>query len=85
MVIITISIIAGIFILTFVGGFLTQHIVKTPMFKNENETICSNSIAEFRRVSINNDSHAILIRGKSLNNPVLLFLHAGLCLSETGW
>lgn len=46
--------------------------------------IIENSIAEFSRVKINGDTHAILIRSKNISNPVLLFLHAGPCLSETG-
>lgn len=83
-IIISISILVGILLIIVIGGFITQRLVRTPQFKNPDGTLRLNSIAEFRRVSINGDSHAILIRGKDLNNPILLFLHAGPCLSETG-
>lgn len=81
---IPILILVGVLLIVFIGGFLTQRFLSTPAFKDTNGKIIENSIAEFIRVPINGDKHTILIRGKSLNNPVLLFLHAGPCLSETG-
>lgn len=84
MLLITFSIIAGIGIIILMGGLITQRFVTTPRFKDDQGKVIRGSIAEFRRVKINGDHHAILIRGKNLNNPMLLFLHAGPCLSETG-
>lgn len=82
--IISISVLAGIIIIVAIGGFISQRLVKTPAFKDAKGNVVPNSIAEYQRVSINGDSHGILIRGKNRDNPVLLFLHAGPCLSETG-
>lgn len=81
---IPLSILIGILLIVLIGGVMTQRFVKTPSFKDPDRNVIQNSIAEFCRVSINGDTHAILIRGKNLDNPVLLFLHAGPCLSETG-
>lgn len=78
------SILIGILFIVSFGVFITKRFVKTPPFKGPDGNVSQNSIAEFCRVPINNDTHAILIRGKNLDNPVLLFLHAGPCLSETG-
>ncbi len=82
--ILSLSILIGILLIAFVGGLMTQRFVNTPPFTDTNGNVINNSISEFCRVSINGDTHAILIRGKDLDNPVLLFLHAGPCLSETG-
>jgi pimeloyl-ACP methyl ester carboxylesterase len=55
----------------------------TPPFKvPEGEK--NNSIAEMRSVSINGLQQAILIRGENKNNPLLLLLHGGPGLAETG-
>lgn len=83
-IMITAAIITGVFLIIFTGSYLTQRIVKTPIFKDEQGNRLTNSIAEFCRIPINGDKHALLIRGKSLDNPILLFLHAGPSLSETG-
>lgn len=83
-VILPVSILIVALLIVAAGGFLTQRFVKTPSFKDSDGKTLSNSIAEFFRVPVNGDTHALLVRGKSLDNPVLLFLHAGPCLSETG-
>jgi pimeloyl-ACP methyl ester carboxylesterase len=83
-IIIPLSIFIGILLIVFAGGLLTQRFVNTPPFTDTNGNVIQNSISEFCRVPINDDCHAVLIRGKNIDNPVLLFLHAGPCLSETG-
>lgn len=84
LILIPLSIVVGALLILLIGGFLTQRFVHTPQFTDSNGTVLEKSIAQFSRVSINGDKQALLIRGKNIHNPVLLFLHAGPCLSETG-
>lgn len=73
-----------VFLIILSGSIITQHWVYTPPFKDSNGKRLTNSIAEFNRLKIGGCSQSLLIRGKNINNPVLLFLHAGPGLSETG-
>jgi proline iminopeptidase len=77
-------VIAGILAVLISGAFLTQRFVRTPPFRDAEGKIRPESIAEFRRVPIGEDTQAILIRGENRANPVVLLLHAGPCLSEMG-
>lgn len=79
-----ISVILGLFLIIIIGVLISQNFVYTPPFKGTDGKVQPNSIAQFRRVSICGNSQAVLIRGKNRDNPVLLFLHAGPSLSETG-
>ncbi len=81
---ITGSVLVGFILIMIIGGIITQHLVYTPPFKGADGKVLPGSIAEFRRVKLGGNSQAILIRGKSIDNPVVLFLHAGPGLSETG-
>lgn len=46
-------------------------------FYNENGSIIKDSIAEKIAVNINEVDQGMIIRGKNINNPVILFLHGG--------
>ena len=50
---------------------------KTPQFLDKDGTVIKNSIAEIIDIEINGVKQRILIRGKSLSNPILLHLHGG--------
>lgn len=54
----------------------------TRPFLNEDGTVVENSIAEKTFVEINGARQGMFIRGKSLDNPVLLFVHGGPCFPE---
>jgi pimeloyl-ACP methyl ester carboxylesterase len=75
--------VAGLIVIITIGVFCTKRFVYTPPFRDTNGNIPDGSIAEFRRVRIGDQTQAILVRGKNRSNPVVLFLHAGPCLSET--
>lgn len=54
----------------------------TRPFLNEDGTVVENSITEKTFVEINGVRQGMFIRGKSLDNPVLLFVHGGPCFPE---
>jgi len=54
----------------------------TPEFKDEQGNVVENSVAKMERVKIGGIEQFILIRGKSVNNPILLMLHGGPGMSE---
>jgi proline iminopeptidase len=76
--------IAGFLLAVIIGAMITRNFVYTAPFKGADEKVLPGSIAEFTRVNLGGYSQAILIRGKSLDNPMLLYLHAGPGLSEMG-
>ena len=49
---------------------------------NPDGTTVLNSIAVIDTIQINNFPHVVIIRGKSINNPILLYLHGGPGRSE---
>ena len=49
----------------------------TPIYTNESGNTLANSIAEVNHIKINGIEQFVLIRGKNINNPVLLMLHGG--------
>lgn len=56
----------------------------TPAFKDMQGKKLPDSIAEMRMVTIGGTQQSILIRGENKNNPVLLLIHGGPGMSETG-
>lgn len=74
----------GFILVIIIGGVITRNFVYTAPFKDSDGKVIPGSIAEFRRVELGGYSQAILIRGKNLDNPMLLYLHAGPGLSEMG-
>ncbi|HET9654016.1 MAG TPA: alpha/beta hydrolase, partial [Kineosporiaceae bacterium] len=81
---VVVSIVAGLVVVVLAGALLTRYVVRTPAFRDSDGRVVSGSIAEFRRLRLGGCSQAVLIRGRSAENPVLLFLHAGPGFSEMG-
>jgi len=67
----------GSFLLLLFAILLYVSPQKTPLFIDNNGDVIKNSIAEIRDIEINGVKQRILVRGKSLSNPILLHLHGG--------
>jgi pimeloyl-ACP methyl ester carboxylesterase len=77
-------VLAGVGIVVFIGALITRNFSSTPQYIGADGDVLPGSIAEFKRVNIGGCSQALLIRGKSMDNPVLLYLHGGPGLPEMG-
>jgi pimeloyl-ACP methyl ester carboxylesterase len=75
MLIIISTLLAGLLIL--VGVLLTWSPGKSKPFLNENGNPLPGSISEKIFVNINGVEQGMFIKGKNINNPVLLFVHGG--------
>ena len=75
MLIIISTLLAGLIIL--VGVLLTWSPGKSKPFLNENGNPLPDSVSEKNFVNINGVEQGMFIKGKNINNPVLLFVHGG--------
>ena len=64
-------------LLLAVGFWFVSCSSTTPTLTDTNGNALPNSIAEMTNLRIGGTEQFVLIRGKSVNNPVLLFLHGG--------
>jgi len=67
-------------VLLVLGVFIFLYAVSsntTPEFKDTHGKVLANSIAKMEYVKIGGIKQFILIRGKNINNPILLILHGG--------
>lgn len=68
---------AGLAVFMTILLTLSQLIAHTPQILDQSGKVQANSIAELSKVELNGHQEWISIRGKSRNNPVLLFLAGG--------
>jgi hypothetical protein len=54
----------------------------TPLFANDSGALLEGSIAEIETIELGGVMQTVILRGASLANPVLLFLHGGPGTSE---
>lgn len=59
--------------------------IKTPAIKDQHGKVIANSIAEVKKIMIGGVNQYLMIRGNSINNPVILFIHGGPGQSEIGY
>ncbi len=70
-----IAVVIGIIVLVVYFLIISRGTIKP--YRDANGKILENSIAEKRKVTINDVPNGMFIRGKSLDNPVLLFISSG--------
>lgn len=70
-------ILAGIALVSLLSIAASQYFVFTPPITDANEKPFPGSIASLEKVNLNGSAQWISIRGKDVNNPVLLFLAGG--------
>ena len=75
-VLIIIAVVAGLLIFMIVG-FVTISTGKIENYRDENGNVIENSIAEKITVEINGADNGLIIRGKDLDNPILLLVSSG--------
>ncbi len=66
---------------TIISPFLILYFMspgKPKQFLDKNEKVLKNSISEKVFVEINATQQGMFIKGKNLNNPIILFLHGGI-------
>jgi len=73
---ITISFV-GVIVISLVAVLASQYFVKTPPILDASGQPIPGSIATLEKVDLNGSQQWISIRGKDINNPVLLFLAGG--------
>lgn len=66
---------------TFFSFFFGE---KIKPFLNDNGQVLAGSIARSSKITIGGIQQWLLIRGKNVNNPILLFLHGGPGFPQTG-
>lgn len=75
--------VAAALVVTAVSGVLiTRHFRSTPQFTDNDGRVIEGSIAVFEDVELGGQKQTLLIRGKNINNPVLLYMHGGPGSSE---
>ena len=74
---IAIFIVVAFLLILFIGGWYSQTHTSTNAFTTKHGTVIEGSIAKFERLDIGGVTQSILIRGKNIKNPVLLYLHGG--------
>ena len=57
----------------------------TPIFKDKNGIRIKDSVAYIRSIYIQGNKQWILVRGRSINKPILLFLHGGPGVTTIGF
>ena len=75
-VLIIIAVVVG-FLIFMIVGFVTISTGKIENYRDENGNVIENSIAEKIIVEINGADNGLIIRGKDLDNPILLLVSSG--------
>ncbi len=81
-IVIIAGIIAAAVLFLTAGVMISNRIVSTPPFRDSAGQIIEGSIASLEKIELGSYKQTVLIRGKNINNPILLYLHGGPGSSE---
>jgi len=73
-----------ILLVAFIGIVILLTYPRTPAITDSKGNKIPGSIAKLEKIKIGSVEQWILMRGENTENPILLFLHGGPCLSEMG-
>jgi pimeloyl-ACP methyl ester carboxylesterase len=71
------AILLGVILVSVMGAWLSQVYATTPPITDAQGQVVPGSIATLEKVNLGNSEQWILIRGRDVNNPILLFLAGG--------
>ncbi len=72
-----IGVVAGVLVVSVAAVWLSQLYATTPPIMDAEGKVVPNSIASLEKVSLNDSEQWVSIRGRDVDNPVLLFLAGG--------
>jgi len=76
-VLIILAIIVVIVLFLTAGVIISSKIITTPPFKDSTGNIIEGSIAVLEEIELGGYKQTVLIRGRNINNPILLYIHGG--------
>jgi pimeloyl-ACP methyl ester carboxylesterase len=81
-VLIILGIILGIVVFLIAGAIISSKNTSTPPFRDSTGKIIEGSIALIEEIELGGYKQTVLIRGRDVKNPMLLYLHGGPGSSE---
>jgi len=71
------GLLGGLILFLTLGTMISSRLVSTPPFRDSAGKVIPNSIASLEEVELGKVKQTLLIRGRSMDDPVLLYLHGG--------
>jgi len=76
------GIVACLLIVLTAGVMISNYVTTTPPFTDASGKVIEGSVATMEKIDLGGCRQTVLIRGKDINNPVLLYIHGGPGSSE---
>lgn len=82
LVLITLGIAAAVILVLVAGAVISTRTASTPPFRDGAGKVVEGSVASLEEIELGGYKQTVLIRGRDVRNPVLLYLHGGPGSSE---